>query len=143
MYRLRLVGLVSIVAILGLITPVQASGTNCWGTRLFRHKLDRTLLSSDRCDKPTFHLKQGEDSRNIRSSPSGKVIGKMNEVGDYSVFESGLIATYDDGKSYWAFGEAFSESNPEKRLKGWVEVGDQKAIAQYHRPGSNDVWYKF
>jgi hypothetical protein len=54
------------------------------------------------------------------------------------------MATYDDGTTtYWAWGEVFSQSNPLQRFKGWVEVGNTKAITQYHRPGSNDVWYKF
>jgi hypothetical protein len=143
MNRLQAVGFFSIITTFVSITPVQASGTNCWGAPLVRHKLDRTLVSSDRCDKSIFYLTKGEVSRNIRSTPSGKPIGKMNEVGDYNAFESRLIATYDDGKTYWAFGEAFSESNPKKRIKGWVEVGTKNAIEQYDRPGSNDVWYKF
>jgi hypothetical protein len=135
--------LLPILAVLGLSLPAQAGGTNCWGSPLVRHKLDRTLVSSDRCDKPSFYLTAGEASRNIRSSPSGKVVGKMNEAGNYSIFESSLIATYDDGKTYWAFGKAFSRSNPERRLQGWVEVGDETAIKQFHRSGSNDIWYKF
>jgi hypothetical protein len=40
-------------------------------------------------------------------------------------------------------GEVFSENNPAQRFKGWVEVGNTDAIVQYHRSGSNDVWYKF
>jgi hypothetical protein len=143
MRQFRELGFLTILAVLGFSLPVHAGGTNCWGSPLVRHKLDRTLVSSDRCDKPSFYLTEGEANRNIRSSPSGKVIGKMNEVGSYSTFESSLIATYDDGKTYWAFGEAFSESNPGKRIKGWVEVGDETAIKQYHRPGSNDIWYRF
>ena len=140
----RALGSISIVATLGLGTPAYAGGTNCWGIPLVKHKLDRVLVSSNRCEKPIFHLTRGEISRNIRSSPSGlRLVGKVNEAGDYSLFESSLIATYDDGKTYWAFGEAFSERNPKNRLKGWVEVGNTKAIVQYDIPGSNDVWYKF
>ncbi|MBE9008690.1 hypothetical protein IQ250_00480 [Pseudanabaenaceae cyanobacterium LEGE 13415] len=133
----------TIVVNTGAITPVYASGTNCWGLPLIKHRMDRVLVSSDRCDKPIFYLTRGERTRNIRSSPNGRIIGKMNEVGDYSLFESTLIGTYDNGKTYWAFGEAFSESNPRKRIKGWIEVGNTKAILQKDRPGSNDVWYKF
>jgi hypothetical protein len=93
---------------------------------------------------PIFHLTKGEVSRNIRATPNGKAIGKMNEVGDHSAAcVSTLITTYDDGKTYWAFSEAFLESNPKKRIKGWVEVGTKNAIEQYDRPSSNDVWYKF
>jgi hypothetical protein len=101
------------------------------------------LVSSDRCDKPIFYLIKGEASRNVRSSPDGRIIGKMYEVGEYNRFESSLIATYDDGKTYWALGEVFSENNREQRFKGWIEVGNTEAIVQYNRPGSNDVWYKF
>ena len=144
---LRLLGIGWIATSLGTIsitTPSHASGTNCWGSPLVRHRLDRVLVSSDRCSKPVFYLAQGEVSRNIRSSPNGlQILGKMNEFGDYSLFESSLIATYDDGKTYWAFGKAFSESNPDKRIKGWIEVGHTNAITQYQTPGSNSVWYRF
>lgn len=139
----RVFGVLGAIAVLGGAIPVHAGGTNCWGAPLVKHKLDRVLVSSDRCDKPIFYLVKGEGSRNIRSSPNGRIIGKMNEVGDYSLFESSLIATYDNGKTYWAFGEAFSDDNLKKRIKGWVEVGNQKAVVQYDRPGVNDVWYKF
>jgi len=139
----RVFGIIGAISILGCTVPTYAGGTNCWGTPLVKHKLDRVLVSSDRCDKPIFRLAKGEGSRNIRSSPNGRVIGKMNEVGNHSSFESNLIATYDDGKTYWAFGEAFSENNLGKRIKGWVEVGNTNAIVQFNRPGVNDVWYKF
>jgi hypothetical protein len=146
MLRLKLLGLsiaiASTVATFSLNVPVQAGGTNCW-VPVVKHKLDRTLVSSDRCDKPIFYLTKGEVSRNVRSSPDGHIVGKMYEVGEYNRFESDLIATYDDGKTYWALGEIFSENNPAQRFKGWVEVGNMEAITQYHRPGSNDVWYKF
>ena len=135
---------ITIIAITSTQTiPVYAGGTNCWGAPLIKHKFDRVLISSNRCEKPVFYLTKGEGSRNIHSSPNGRVIGKMNEAGEYSSFESDLIATYDDGKTYWAFGEAFSKSNPNRRIKGWVEVGNRKAIMQNDRPGSNDVWYEF
>lgn len=140
---LEMSSIIAIIAIFGVDLPTYAGGTNCWGAPLIRHKLDRVLVSSNRCEKPVFYLVKGERSRNIRSSPNGRIIGKMNEIGDYSSFESSLIATYDDGKTYWAFGEAFSESNPSKRIKGWVEVGNKKAILQNDRSGSNDVWFKF
>lgn len=139
---LRLIGLLFFAANLGLATAAYGE-TNCWGIPLVKDKLSRTLKSS-RCEKPIFYLTQGEVSRNIRSYPGGlRIVGKMSESGDYSLFESDLIVTHDDGQTYWAFGEAFSERNPQKRIKGWVEVGNTKAIKQYDNPGSNDLWYKF
>jgi hypothetical protein len=146
MLRLKLLNLsiaiASTAATFCLSIPAQAGGTNCW-VPSFKHKLDRMLVSSDRCDKPIFYLTKGEASRNVRSSPDGRIIGKMYEIGEYNRFESSLVATYDDGKTYWALGEVFSENNPEQRFKGWIEVGNTEAIVQYDRPGSNDVWYKF
>lgn len=148
MIRIKLLNLSIAIAIattvvpFSLNLPVQARGTNCWVSS-FRHKLDRTLVYSSRCDKAIFYLTKGEVSRNVRSSPDGSIVGKIYEVGDYNQFESSLIATYDDGKTYWALGEVFSENNPAQRFKGWVEVGNTEAIVQYDRPGSNDVWYKF
>jgi hypothetical protein len=139
MLRLKLLGLsiaiTSTVVPFGLNAPAHAGGTNCW-VPTFKHKLDRMLVSS-RCDQPIFHLTKGEVSRNVRSSPDGRIVGKMYEVGEYNQFESSLIATYDDGKTYWALGEIFSENNPAQRFKGWVEVGNTEAIVQYDRPGSN------
>ena len=146
MLRLKLLGLSIAIALtsstFGLSIPAQAGGTNCWVSS-FKHKLDRMLVSSDRCDTPIFNLTKGEVSRNVRSSPDGRIIGKMYEEGEYDRFESSLIATYDDGKTYWALGEVFSRDNPEQRFKGWIEVGNTEKIMQYDRPGSNDVWYKF
>jgi hypothetical protein len=146
MLRLKLLGLSIAIALtsstFGLSIPAQAGGTICWVSS-FKHKLDRMLVSSDRCDTPIFHLTKGEVSRNVRSSPDGRIVGKMYEIGEYNRFESSLVATYDDGKTYWALGEVFSENNPEQRFKGWIEVGNTEAIVQYDRPGSNDVWYKF
>lgn len=140
----KVLGAVFLVSTLGLNTPANAGGTNCWGPVMFRHKLDRTLTSSGYCDKPIFYLTKGEISRNVRSSPNAlRIVGKMYEVGKFNRFESNLIATYDDGQTYWAWGEVFSENNSKERFKGWVEVGNTKAIVQYDRPGSNDVWYKF
>jgi hypothetical protein len=134
----------STIATFGLNTTVNASGTNCWGAPIIKHKLERMLVSSDRCEKPIFYLTKGEISRNVRSAPNGlNIVGKMYEVGEYNRFESSLIVTYDDGQTYWALGEVFSEKNPKQRFKGWIEVGNTKAIVQYHVPGSNDVWYKF
>ena len=139
MLRLKLLGLsiaiASTVVPFSLNAPAHAGGTNCW-VLTFKHKLDRMLVSS-RCDQPIFHLTKGEVSRNVRSSPDGRIVGKMYEVGEYNQFESSLIATYDDGKTYWALGEIFSENNPAQRFKGWVEVGNTEAIVQYDRPGSN------
>ena len=124
------------------IAPVSASGTNCWG-HVSKSSSGR-VLTSDRCAKHVFYLREGEVSRNVRDAPNSlRVIGKMYELGDYNLFESTLIATYDDGQTYWAYGEVFSESDPSKRFKGWVEVGNTDAIVQYHNPGSNDVWYRF
>lgn len=82
---LRLLGVISFAATLGLSTPAY-SATNCWGIHLVKHKMERMLRSS-RCDKPVFYLTKGEVSRNIRSYPNGlRVVGKMSETGEYSLF---------------------------------------------------------
>lgn len=141
--NMKLLTLLSAITAISLTGFPALADTNCWYPQ-FRNKFDRSLLSSDRCgEKPIFRLVPGEVSRNIRSSPNSlRILGKMSETGNYSLFESDLIVTYDDGKTYWAWGTAFSDESRNK-INGWVEVGNTSAITQYDRPGINDVWYKF
>jgi len=57
--NIRVCGIASIAVTFGLSIPAQAGVTNCWVSS-FKHKLDRMLVSSDRCDTPIFYLTKGE-----------------------------------------------------------------------------------
>lgn len=148
--------------ILGLslfvIQPAQASGTNCWGswpnTRVANEYQGKALVNG-RCNKAIFELINGETDRNIRETPTinSSIIGKLTNTNTNNYFLADIIATIDNGRTYWAYGtvisaskniysESFRSDAVVPGLKGWVEVGNTDVIRQYDRPDSNDVWFK-
>ena len=158
----KLVSSFSSVLILGLslfvIQPAQASGTNCWGSwrnTMVANAYQGKALVIGRCDKAIFELINGETERNIRKAPTinSPLIGKLTNSDTNNYFLADIIVTIDNGRTYWAYGTVVSASKSiysesirsdavMPGLKGWVEVGNTDVIRQYHRPDSNDVWFK-
>lgn len=158
----KLVSAFSSLLILGIslfvIQLALASGTNCWGVwrnTMVANKYQGKALVNGRCGKAIFELINGETERNIRATPTtnSSIIGKLTNTDTNNYFLADIIATIDNGRTYWAHGTVVSASKSiysesirsdavVPGLKGWVEVGNTDVIRQYDRPDSNDVWFK-